>query len=233
MWKELISVWKSHNLLTQAWDESYEMLEISRDMFWEAIRILRESDDLVVNVEVRKKDRVVNQYLQEVRRKVMTHCTVQGPRSLPSGMVLISIVIDMERIGDYCKNILDLATVHPQRLSVADYEKPLSDIEEEIKTRFDNTIEVLRKQDVEKAREMMKTFKAEIGGICDQIDDDLVGGKDKGLSPGDSAALALYVRYLKRISAHLNNIVTSVVNPFDRIGFQEKPRERTRKQQVS
>ncbi|MFQ6676192.1 MAG: PhoU domain-containing protein, partial [Fidelibacterota bacterium] len=131
-------------------------------------------------------------------------------------------VIDMERIGDYCKNILDLARVHPERLFVPSYEEQLEDIQKEIKTRFNNTIEVLRKQDVEKAREMMKTFKAEIARICDKIDDDLVEGKVKGLSPGDSAALALYVRYLKRISAHLNNIVTSVVNPFDRIGFREK-----------
>ncbi|MFQ6616671.1 MAG: PhoU domain-containing protein [Fidelibacterota bacterium] len=225
MWKELINVWKSHNLLIQAWEESYDMLEISRDMFLEAVRILRESDDEVVNLEVRKKDRVVNQYIQEVRRKVMTHCTVQGPRSLPSGMVLVSIVIDMERIGDYCKNILDLATVHPRRLSVTHYEESLARIEEEIKARFDNTVSVLRNQDVEMARNMMKTFKAEIGGICDGIDDDLVGGKVDGLTSADSAALALYVRYLKRISAHLNNIVTSVVNPFDRIGFREKKAE--------
>lgn len=233
MWKELINVWKSHNLLIEAWEESYDMLEISRDMFLEAVRILRESDDEVVNLEVRKKDRVVNQYIQEVRRKVMTHCTVQGPRSLPSGMVLVSIVIDMERIGDYCKNILDLATVHPQRLSVAHYEESLARIEEEIKARFDNTINVLRNQDVEKARAMMKTFKAEISGICDRIDDDLVGGKVKNLSSADSASLALYVRYLKRISAHLNNIVTSVVNPFDRIGFREKQGEGKEKERES
>ncbi|MEE9166113.1 MAG: PhoU domain-containing protein [Candidatus Neomarinimicrobiota bacterium] len=222
MWKELITVWKSDNLLLQAWDESYEMLEISREMFWEAIRILRESDDLKVNREIKKKDRIVNEYLQEVRRKVMTHCTVQGPRSLPSGMVLVSIVIDMERIGDYCKNILDLASAHPQRLSVSAYEEALADIEEEIKSRFDETISVLKNQDLEKARTMMDTFKVEISGICDQIDDDLVQGKVKDLSPGDAAAAALYVRYLKRISAHLNNIATSVVNPFDRIGFREK-----------
>lgn len=222
MWKELITVWKSDNLLLQAWDESYEMLEISREMFWEAIRILRESDDLTVNREIRKKDTVVNAYLQEVRRKVMTHCSVQGPRSLPSGMILVSIVIDMERIGDYCKNILDLAEVHPQRLTVSEYEETLRDIEQEIKSRFDGTIDVLKDQDVEKARMMMNTFMAEISGICDRIDEDLVQGKVERLTPSDSAALALYVRYLKRISAHLNNIATSVVNPFDRIGFYEK-----------
>ena len=68
----------------------------------------------------------------------------------------------------------------------------------------------------------MSTFKEEISAICDQIDDELVTGTVEEISPGDSAALALYSRYLKRISAHLNNMISSVVNPFDRIGFIEE-----------
>ena len=34
-----------------------------------------------------------------------------------------------------------------------------------------------------------------------------------------AAAMALYVRYLKRINSHLRNIASSVVNPFDHISF--------------
>lgn len=222
MWKELTNLWKSDNLLVEAWGESFEMLEIAQVMFLEAVRILRESDDTVVNREIRKKDKQVNAYERNVRRKVMTHCTIQGPAVLPSGMVLISIVIDIERIGDYCKNILDLAEAHPQHLSVPAYDEQLGKIEEVIKKRFVNTLNVLKNQDVETARGMMNTFKEEISSICDQIDDDLVQGTIEGISPSDSAALALYARYLKRISAHLNNMITSVVNPFDRIGFREK-----------
>mgnify|MGYP000697876644 CR=1 FL=1 len=222
MWKELTNLWKSDNLLVEAWEESYEMLEIAQEMFLEAVRILRESDDMIVNWEIRRKDKKVNAYERNVRRKVMTHCTLQGPTVLPSGMVLVSIVIDIERIGDYCKNILDLAEVHPQHLSVPTYEEALAGIEEKIKKRFNTTINVLKNQDVEKARAMMSTFKEEISAICDQIDDELVKGTVEEISPGDSAALALYSRYLKRISAHLNNMISSVVNPFDRIGFIEE-----------
>jgi|TARA_B100001079_G_scaffold50271_1_gene41206 Na+/phosphate symporter len=221
MWKELTNLWKSDNLLVEAWEESFAMLEIAQEMFLEAIRILRESDDTVVNQEIRRKDKKVNEYERNVRRKVMTHCTLQGPTVLPSGMALVSIVIDIERIGDYCKNILDLAEVHPQHLSVPAYEESLAGIEEEIKERFNETINGLKNQDVEKASTMMRTFKEEISAVCDQIDDELVKGTVGEISSGDSAALALYARYLKRISAHLNNMISSVVNPFDRIGFRE------------
>jgi hypothetical protein len=38
-------------------------------------------------------------------------------------------------------------------------------------------------------------------------------------------AVALYTRSLKRIYGHLRNIVTSVVNPFHRIGFKHKEKK--------
>ena len=220
MWKEIINLWRSDDLLQQAWNESFEMLEIAQEMYVEAVRILRESDDTVVNKEIRQKDKEVNKYEQEVRRKVMTHCTLQGSEELPGGMVLVSIVIDIERIGDYCKNILDLAEVHPARLTVGTYEESLKGIEREVKSRFGETISVLRNQDVVTAQEMMGSFKIEISAICDRIVNELAQGHLEGLASNDAVALALYVRYLKRISAHLNNMITSVVNPFERIGFR-------------
>lgn len=222
MLKELITIWKSDNLLQQAWDQSYKMLEIDRKMFLEAIRILRESDDTELDQAIRKNDKLINEYERQVRRKVMTHCTIIGATALPSGMVLISIVIDIERIGDYCKNIFDLAEIHPQRLNLVGYKGKIAEIETEIKWRFEETINILKKADVEKARNMMKTFKTGVSGVCDQIANDLVQRKVEGILPGDEAAIALYVRYLKRIGAHLNNIITSVVNPFDWIGFKRK-----------
>ncbi len=210
MWKEIINLWRSDDLLQQAWNESFEMIEIAQEMYVEAVRILRESDDTVVNKEIRQKDKEVNKYEQEVRRKVMTHCTLQGSEELPGGMVLVSIVIDIERIGDYCKNILDLAEVHPARLTVGAYEESIQGIEQEVKSRFGETISVLRNQDVVTAQEMMGSFKIEISAICDRIVNELAQGHLEGLASNDAVALALYVRYLKRISAHLNNMITSI-----------------------
>ncbi|HJM10316.1 MAG: PhoU domain-containing protein [Candidatus Marinimicrobia bacterium] len=222
MWNQLLKLWKSDNLLVQAWDQSYEMLEIARDMCLEAMRILRESDDTVINKDIRQKDKKVNEYEQDVRRKVMTHCTVQGPNELPGGMVLVSIVIDIERIGDYAKNILDLAEVHSNRLNIPDLEEDLHQIESTTKERFKETIRILREQDEDGAKHQMSTLKKELSLICDTIVDRAAGGKINSITPDDCAALALYARYLKRINSHLNNMVTSVANPFEKIGFQSE-----------
>ncbi|PLX44522.1 MAG: hypothetical protein C0609_05350 [Deltaproteobacteria bacterium] len=222
MWRELINIWKSHNLLEQAWNESFEMLEIDRRMYLEAVRVLREADDAALNEDIRQLDKKVNKYERDVRRKVMTHCAVEGAHDLTSGMILISLVIDIERVGDYCKNILDLAQMHPKTLKVSHYDKALTLIENEVKERFNRTIEALKNQDVEAARSLMRTYKQEVGRECDKIVEDLVSGTCVDLSSADATTLALYARYLKRISAHLNNMATSVVNPFHRLGFKEK-----------
>ncbi len=222
MWKELLDSWRNDNLLNQAWRESYRALEISDEMFREAVRILRESDDTEVDPKVRKKDKQINKYQRAVRRKVITHCTLRCTSGLPGGMVLVSIIIDIERTGDNAKNILDLAEAHPERLRIPAYDDQLDGIEEDLKWRFRKIVTVLKEEDAATARQMMDKHKKEIRNTCDRIIDDLVRGKVEGISISDASALAVYVRYLKRISAHLKNIASSVVNPFDRIGFKEK-----------
>jgi len=50
--------------------------------------------------------------------------------------------------------------------------------------------------------------------------DDMIKEEDKNIPCGDAISLGLYFRWLKRINSHLRNITTSIVNPFDRIGFE-------------
>lgn len=53
----------------------------------------------------------------------------------------------------------------------------------------------------------------------------IVSGQVTDLKSGDAAAVALYARFLKHIAAHLRSIVPSLVNPFPRLRYKEKPSE--------
>ena len=55
---------------------------------------------------------------------------------------------------------------------------------------------------------------------CDEVLDGLIKEKEPSLSAGDAVSAAMYTRYLKRITAHILNIMTSVINPFERISFR-------------
>lgn len=220
MLKEIINIWKSNSLMDQAWKQSFEMLNITHDMFLEAVRVLRESEDRDIREEIRAKDKKVNAYEQEVRRKVMTHLAMKNATDLPSAMVLVSIIIDIERLGDYTKNIVDLIGFRKgQTLHGLYLEDELTRIETAIKQNFEKTKECLESSHSDKAITTLSELEW-VAEACEKSLKSLVKGVDSNLSSGDSASLAVYFRYLKRIHAHLRNITTSIVNPFDRIGFK-------------
>ena len=59
--------------------------------------------------EVRTTDKGINVAQQEVRRALMMHAAVTGSFDLPLVLAYMSVVKDAERIGDYAKNLYDLA----------------------------------------------------------------------------------------------------------------------------
>ena len=53
-----------------------------------------------------------------------------------------------------------------------------------------------------------------------ELEQKLVSGNST-LSLSEGVTVALYTRFLKRISAHSRNLISSLVNPFHRIGYPE------------
>ena len=155
-------------------------------------------------------------------KKVMKHLLLSGDQQLASGLALVSVVIDIERIGDYTKNIFDLARRHPNRLLAGSIEGKLQEIEADTKSVFRKTIQAFREGDEELAREAMEDYMEDISTDCEKLVDDLIAGNVEGLEGPEYAAVVLYLRYLKRIGSHSRNIASSIVNPFHRIGYREK-----------
>lgn len=221
MWKSLIaSLFSEENLYIQALNESYKMLSLDLTMYEASVNSLRQSDTAEMDTDIYKLDQEINEYERDVRKKVMTHLTVTGSRDLAPGLILISVVVDIERIGDYTKNIFDLAQQHPKRLHAGSIDSKLKVIEKHVTNQFKTMITSFKKSDEKTARRLMKEYKAEVSSKCNEITKAIVTGQCPDLSPEDAAAVALYTRFLKRIAAHSRNILTSVVNPFDQIGYK-------------
>ena len=216
--KELFS---SENLLDSAFKTTLTMMEFDQKMYNAARTTLRESDTDELPFDVRKTDRKINKFERQVRRQVMTHLTIAGTQNLAPGLALVSIVIDVERIGDYTKNIVGLATLHKHRLHGGKYEQTLQEIEAVNEECFAKVIRVLKTQDKQAAREVMQ-LEEDIAKKAESIITNMVRGSDKKLSTADAVTVCMYARFLKRINAHLTNIASSTVNPFPRIGFREK-----------
>lgn len=221
MIKELFSVFKRGTLLDRAYQRSYLMLDITREMFLKAKKSLRHTADNKIDIDIYDKDLEINRYEREVRRDVFNHLAVSGVETLPSGLVLVSIIIDIERIGDYTKNIVELAMNHPDKLSGGKFESDLQKVETAVEENFLATKKCFQEANSENALELLKKYEW-VSRVCDTDLIALVKEEDPTIRPGNAVSLALYFRWLKRINSHLRNITTSVVNPFDRIGFRPK-----------
>lgn len=222
MWKELIKILKSDDLLVQAWDNSFEMLQLSREMFVQSVTMLRQQSKEKTLLALKKRDKEINQYQRDIRKKVMTHLVLQEDSTdIPTGLVLINMVVDIERVGDYCKNILDLAISTPKTLKAEKYSQELKTIEDEVLKRFDQTIEALHSQDSEVAKELIATHRRMLTRVSDKLVDSVLKGDITFKSESKAAAVVLYARYLKRIGSHLSNIITTLVNPFEAIGYKK------------
>ena len=125
MFKQIFNLFKSDSLYEQALSQCFEMLDTDLLMFNESIKSLRENDDAEIPIDIFEMDKKINQFERDVRRKVMTHLAVSGNEDLGSGLILISVVIDIERIGDYTKNIYELAVNHPKKLNGSSFEDKL------------------------------------------------------------------------------------------------------------
>ena len=217
MLKELMQLWSRSDLLKQAYDEANEMLHLVREIFENVVENLLTGKEL--GYDVHKRDKEVNKMEREVRRKVLEHLSINPKQDVVAGLVLTSVVIDIERIGDYSKNIQELVEMYQRQFSDVQYMLELRDLTRRIQDVFALVCDSFRDGDAEKATVAMQAHKKTKEG-CDRIIEQMFKNPDNDTS--QAIVAVLYARYLKRVNAHLKNIATSVVNPFDMIGYTRK-----------
>ena len=222
VFKDLVNIWKSEDSLSQAWSESNDMLHLSHDIFSDAVEALRSGEKNKVLKSIKLRDEKINDYHREIRKKVVTYYSVsKDVTNIGSGLVLINIIVDIERIGDYSKNILDLAKHYPKKFVSEKFSKNLSIIEKVVIDRFSTTIQAVENMDEKIADDLITSYRNDLGKISDKIVASSISGETEIGKENRTASVALYARYLKRIGAHLKNITSSVVNPFESIGYNK------------
>ena len=219
MWKDILSLFKGESLCEEAYAEALLMLKTSHGMYRDAVASLHETGPMATDVF--ERDRQINKYERDVRRKIVTHMSVSTKPDINMGLVLTAIVIDIERIGDYAKNIAELAASLDAAFDGRELADDIDRVEGMIDGIFEDLISALGESDEDRARHVMETHR-QAGVILEDGITLLREGKVLSDDSGHAATLTLYLRFLKRMSAHLKNVATSVVNPYYRIGYREK-----------
>ena len=164
--------------------------------------------------EVRRTDRQINVTEIEIRRELLVHISVHGTADAGEMLVFMNMIKDLERIGDYNKNIFDLALEGVSFSGAEDLEQILG-FRDELSSRIALMGEILDTRDEDRARAYIERgdhLRREFDGLVNE----LVHATDPALV---AVPRALLYRFLKRVAAHCANVATAVVMPVDRLDY--------------
>ena len=162
-----------------------------------------------VNQELRETDQKVNRLEREIRRELVVHASVFGGIQSPAVLVYMSVVKDVERIGDYAKNIAkrvdrveDRKRFEPLTLIPAMAEVAAGMVHD-VLTAFAARDPVLAREVIERDEK--------VDAFYDSIFRNLVSYMVENPATISSAAQLLFVaRNIERIGDHATNVAEMV-----------------------
>jgi phosphate uptake regulator len=212
----VFSIFRESDQLTTVEQQLVEMLASCQDTFRLATAALfGEQDVFQAGEQLDDTDKDVNRTERAIRRELLVHGTVRGAE-VDIGLMLsyMSVAKDIERIGDYCKNIWNLAQIG---VSFADAEDldDLTRYRMNVASLIERALAAFADQDAQAVHELIPAIREDLG----EYDNHIIRYVTSDEPGRHSAPRALFYRYLKRISAHLSNTLSSVVMPVDRLDF--------------
>ena len=164
--------------------------------------------------EIRETDRQINATEVEIRRALLVHASVHGGIDTPEVLAFMNMIKDLERIGDYNKNIFDLAEEGVSFTESPEIDSILS-LRDEVSSRISLMGEILSVRDEERARIYIERGD-ELRKDFDKRVNELVHSSEAAVT---AVPKALLFRFLKRVSAHSSNVVSAVIMPVDQLDY--------------
>jgi phosphate uptake regulator len=167
------------------------------------------------------RDRRINATERQIRRRLVEYLSITENPDVGSCLVLMSVAKDAERIGDYIKNMFDVAShLHTKTQKYPDVALSTHQLRSRLLPIFDATREAFLTSNEKMAQRTLEEARA-IAREAEKMVWKIAESKD--FSNKTAVFYALSARHLKRIASHLGNIATAVVQPVDWLDYTDEP----------
>ena len=220
MLKELLTLFRSDDAIARMGKDFEEMLSIARELtlraggiFWDEV------DGGEAPLEISKRDVQINKLERSIRRQVITHLTLASSRrDVPYGLLLMSIVKDVERIGDYAKNLAEVRRDGGALVPDDEHGQELRAIRKAVEDAFRRSLGVFSLSDSAGATTLMTELRA-LNRRCDE----LIGRVARSeYDAATTTSLVLGARYYKRIGSHVLNVLSGIVMPLHKLDYYDE-----------
>lgn len=218
MWLELLSIFRKGDPMEALASRFRDMLRLLQQMSHIVKGHIFDQDlSLEQRSKVYKLDIQVNKLERSIRKRVVSHVTL-GRDHVPYCLLLMTLVKDAERIGDYWKNISEVSTLGAGKIPDGELKTELQEIIDLAMTLMDDLVPILDASDRDRTEELLQTSRL-MGKRCDQL---LVELTKSNFSAAETTAMVLLTRFHKRIIGHSFNILSSVVMPLHKVDFYDE-----------
>lgn len=202
--------------LAEAQDEFAQMIQLTCDMvadanehFWEA-PLSDERRQAVYDTDI-----AVNKLEREIRKRVIVDLAVDEPTSMPTALTLMSLVKDVERIGDYAKNLIELSELGRGPLADTPQRRELHRIATEIAAVMGELGPSLGHHEAETARRLYERGRL-LCKACEELVREVAAGEHDA---SNAVRLAVGARFYKRVIGHVMNVLSSVLMPVHKLDY--------------
>jgi len=210
MWKQLFGTGEPSTLVESAFKDVTLMLERSAEMLDLSLEALL--DNKVLTVDLDHMDDVVDEGERMVRRTVLQHLSVNPQQDLVASLILVSMVQDVERIGDFARGLSELIQQAGSPRSGI-HAEGLRTLASRVRPMFEICTRAFIEGDSDQARVVIQNH-LQLKKDCVEYTNQVA---KSDLTADMAIVYATAARILRRISAHLSNISSTVVQPYDRI----------------
>jgi phosphate uptake regulator len=216
MFGSILNFWKGKDFLGQVLEDFEAMLNSSEAMFQSVYEKLVDGKiEPGLQEKIYKLDREINEYERHIRKRIIMHLSIQSNVDMPMCLIMMSVVKDAERLGDYAKNIFEVSQMLNKPLDKGIFNELFGDIEPRLRQGFSDT----RKAFLESDKEMSKQILIVERDIVQHGDAAIEKLSKSEYDTNTAVCLTLLARYFKRIAAHLANISSSVILPIQDLDF--------------
>ncbi|MCF7887218.1 MAG: hypothetical protein K9L71_02255 [Candidatus Omnitrophica bacterium] len=224
MFNNLLQFWRGKDFLSQVLDEFKKMLDDTHQMFDSVCRkLIDNKEESGLKDNIYSLDKKVNNLERDIRRRIIEHLSIQPSVDLSTSLLLMSVVKDAERLGDYAKNLFEVTKILKGPLDKEKYIQLFGDTGRDLEKLFDTTKKAFIDSDEKKAARAWD-YETKMVQKCDQVIGELA---KSNYEVNTVVALTLIARYFKRIAAHLTNIATSIIVPLDELDYYREKRKKT------
>lgn len=220
MFKELLSAFRTSDPLRAMEKNFSAMLVIAYEMVISAGEMFfTGATTPEARTELYGRDVRVNQLQRQIRKQVVAHLSVSGNRpDVPYSLLLVSLVKDVERIGDYAKNLAELDDIRTGVPSDDEITRELQQIRRDAEQSFKALSVVFGSSDRERAVELIRQGR-DAAHRCDALIERIARSDYDARA---TTALVLATRYYKRIGGHVLNVLSSIVMPIHKIDYYDE-----------